>query len=72
MVRVEDMNLLPGIRDVGCFPGSVDGESETFVLWGHIPGLGTILNLSDYFMKVNENCLNPSSSLESRRRRVQE
>ena len=56
MVRVEDMNLLPGIRDVGCFPGSVDGESETFVLWGHIAGLGTILNLSDYFMKLNENC----------------
>ena len=48
MVRVEDMNLLSGIRDVGCFPGSVDGESETFDLWGHLPGLGTIYNLYDF------------------------
>merc|ERR1719394_1054295 len=37
MVRVQDMNLLSGIRDVGCFPGSVDGESETIDLWGHLP-----------------------------------
>ena len=49
MVRVEDMNLLSGIRDVGCFPGHFhDDEDIDLLLWGHLSGLGKIYKLYNF------------------------